>query len=204
VASNDRIVCVNFKSVIPEDLQQYCLAQTQLLVEEQLATMTHQRGRGEGSYYIFGYHANMQPFAIPYSHSQSPAFLSWINHMAPLFTLLRELTKKNFPKMDLLKNNSLIDNPLAPFTAGQINWKTCVKKHIDSSDCPNSLGCLITLGDYSGGELFLHNFGIRISIQPSDVLFFETSQIEHSVLPVTDGSRTSIALYYDKRTILSQ
>jgi hypothetical protein len=204
IAGNKGLYCILFKNILPPDFQQYMMEKTSQFVSSQSAAMTFQKGRGEGSYYCFGYHHNQQPVVIPYAASHSETYLSWINEMTPYFTTLKYLVEKNFPELLTFENNLLQANPLSPFTSGQLNWETCVGKHIDSRDYPRSLSCVTTIGKYTGGELFLHDFGVKVPVQPGDIVFLESATVTHSVLPVLSGNRTSITLYLNKQTVLSK
>ena len=85
--------------------------------------------------------------------------------------MLKAIMKKNFNRMSEI--NNLPETPFSPFSSGQINWNTSAQPHVD--EIPESLACTTTIGDYEGGNLRLHNFGISIQIKPGDIIFYEGS-----------------------------
>ena len=159
-------------------------------------TMRKQAHRGHGQYYLFGYTAR-QGFVQPYTYdtNQLKLFLS----LSPFFETARKVVKSDFPtQMNYYQKNAsseLAANPLVPFTGVQLNFKTCVKRHVDVNDYPESLACVTTVGSYQGGELHLSAFNVDIGIEPGDMFFYQAGTLEHFVCATWDGDRSSINLF---------
>jgi hypothetical protein len=188
-----------FKRAIPEDMVNHITKCTNELVQVK-PKMMYQRCRGRGNYYLFGYHRFCQKYTIPYRSMFSLPYLRWIVKMKPYFALVEAYVHKNFPSMVAIANKRLIHNPLFPYTSGQVNVNTCVKKHIDHLDHRHSLSCLTTIGTYTGGELFFHELQLAVQIEKGDLLFFQGSKLQHSVL-LKQGERTSINLYMSSNAV---
>jgi hypothetical protein len=77
----------------------------------------------------------------------------------------------------------------------QIGSDDELKAHKDWKDVRKGLNCVIPWGEYSGGELTMHNLKIRWQLRPTDVLFFAGSIISHGVEDVTKGIRNSLDLF---------
>jgi hypothetical protein len=196
-----------FRNVIPADLVEHMDAVTTELLNQREPTQTHQSFRGDGKYYLFGYHCFSSPHVSIYKHMLEPCFIKFSNKLKPYFALFRAVIKKHCPGMLSLQSNSLGDeevNPFFPFTAGQINANTLAQPHFDEKDLSGTLNVLTVVGQYSGGELLFSNLGVKIGINPGDIILFEGSRLKHEVLPIGSGSRrTSINMYVDSCAFLS-
>jgi hypothetical protein len=187
-----------FRKIVPFDMLKQMEEATSKLGKDQSPSMRKQGSRGSGNFYLFGYRKksnSVEPYSFNDNH------LKWCEEMNSYFALIRELVKVHFADSDKFYCSSVTSalefNPFAPFTAVQLNYLTVVGKHYDQNDYPESLGCLTTVGKYTGGELLLHDFDLKIVIQPGDVFFYQASRLVHSVCETT-GERSSINLFCNK------
>jgi hypothetical protein len=76
-----------------------------------------------------------------------------------------------------------------------INFNTISDFHWDEHDDPNSLCCLVALGDFEGGELCFPQLQIVIPLKPGQVIAFSSRLLLHGNLPVTKGIRHSVVYF---------
>ena len=86
--------------------------------------------------------------------------------------------------------------PFAPKSFGifpiiVINFNTISDYHWDEHDEPNSLCCLVTLGDFDGGQLCFPQLQIVIPLRPGQIVAFWN-------FPVIRGIRNSIVYFVHK------
>ncbi len=196
------ILLAFFKNIIPLDVYTFMESTTVELVAAEKPFSYKQEKRGKGEYFPFRLHRAFRKEAMPFAYTNSDAWVAWINKIRPYFSLVEAYTHKNFPMMDKIHSDAFSHNPLRPFTSGQINWNTQVQPHRDTSDFPSSVCCVTTLGAYTGGEIFIHDFELKVNIQPGDLLFFQGTKLKHSVKPF-GGVRSSIALYTSAHVIIT-
>jgi hypothetical protein len=77
--------------------------------------------------------------------------------------------------------------------------------HKDSGNArkdQTSFGCLTSIGDgeFAGGEFCLLEYGLRIPVQPGDLLIAQTGREWHTNLTPVRGTKYSIVTYYRKGT----
>jgi hypothetical protein len=65
--------------------------------------------------------------------------------------------------------------------------------HGDESNLPGGMSALLSLGDYSGGQLVVPRWRIAFELMPGDLLLFDGLQL-HGNLPIV-GDRASLVLY---------
>ena len=80
-------------------------------------------------------------------------------------------------------------------TLWAINFNTISDYHWDENDEPNSLCCLVALGDFKGGELCFPQLQIIVSLRPGYVVAFSSRLLLHGNFPVTKGIRHSIVYF---------
>ena len=78
-----------------------------------------------------------------------------------------------------------------------VNWGGTTP-HYDHMDRPDGLCCVVPFGDFRGGDLVFRDLGFRIKFEAGDVLFFQSQQLLHENMPVTDGDRQSIVFCSDR------
>ncbi|CAG8818501.1 13698_t:CDS:2, partial [Racocetra persica] len=76
-----------------------------------------------------------------------------------------------------------------------INYNTVSDYHWDESDEPNSLCCLVTLGDFDGGELCFLKLKIIVPLHPRQVIVFSSRLLLHGNFPVMKGIRHSVMYF---------
>jgi len=73
------------------------------------------------------------------------------------------------------------------FTVIAINYNSIIDVHWDEHDEPNSLCCLVALGDFKGGELIFPQLQIIVSLRLGQVVVFLSRLLLHGNLKVTRG-----------------
>jgi hypothetical protein len=76
-----------------------------------------------------------------------------------------------------------------------VNFNTISDFHWDQHDEPNSLCCLVALGDYEGGELCFPELNIIIPLKPGQVVAFSSRLLLHGNFYITKGLRHSIVYF---------
>ena len=66
-----------------------------------------------------------------------------------------------------------------------INFNTISDYHWDEHDEPNSLCCLVALGDFDGGQLCFPQLQIVIPLRPGQIVAFSFRFLMHKNFPVT-------------------
>jgi len=72
-----------------------------------------------------------------------------------------------------------------------INFNTISNYHWDEHDEPNSLCCLVALGDFEGGELCFPQLQIVMPLKLGQVVVFSSRLLLHGNLQVTRGFDTA-------------
>ena len=174
-----------FKKVVPSDLVEVISDSTYQLGRYGKPSLLHQAGRGDGKYFLSGYHA-VGPKIVHYKLDKRKR--RWAESLFPYLQLVREVIQLKFPHMwNTFAANAtdrLANSPLRPYTGVQLNYKTNVGLHVDQQDHPSSLACLTTVGKYTGGELKIDKLGFEFAIQPGDLLFYQASKYFHCVGPL--------------------
>ena len=84
-------------------------------------------------------------------------------------------------------------------------WATCVinnggnnpnqtEIHRDVRESQYGYSCIVSCGDYTGGDLMLYELGCSIELVPGDILLFPDSLIHHSNKPA-EGIRKSVVAF---------
>lgn len=76
-----------------------------------------------------------------------------------------------------------------------INFNTMSDFHWDEHNDPNSLCCLVALGEFEGGELCFLQLQIVIPLRLGQVVAFSSRLLLHRNLPITRGIRHSIVYF---------
>lgn len=69
--------------------------------------------------------------------------------------------------------------------------------HVDEFDIPTATGVITTVGNFTGGEFCMPEFGLAFDVQPSDILFADVHRW-HGNLPRRSGNRTSQVFFVRK------
>lgn len=77
-----------------------------------------------------------------------------------------------YEKLSMLKWGSFAPRPFGVFLMIAINYNTICDYHWDKNDEPNSLCCLVALGDFKGGELCFPQLKIIVPLRPGQVIVF--------------------------------
>jgi Oxygenase domain of the 2OGFeDO superfamily len=130
---------------------------------------------------------------------------SQYEQLKPLMRRLNSLFSRTLPK-EYAEQNRLIPAEFRQFGTAFSNstiLKSCPSAiHRDAGNAKNtdlSFTCLTTVGtegEYSGGELCLIEYGVKIPVKPGDVLIAATAREWHCNLTPVKGTKYSIVCYY--------
>jgi hypothetical protein len=122
--------------------------------------------------------------------------------LKPLSDSINKFFQKHYrnlyEKLNKLKWGPFAPRPFGIFPMIAINYNIISAYHWDKNDEPNSLCCLVALGDYEGGELCFPQLEIIIPLRPNQVVVFSSSFLLHGNLPVIKGIRHSIVYFIHK------
>jgi hypothetical protein len=76
-----------------------------------------------------------------------------------------------------------------------INYNVISDFHWDEHDDPNSLCCLVALGDFERGEVLFPQLQIVVQLKPGQILVFASRLLLHGNLSFTRGIRHSIVYF---------
>lgn len=100
---------------------------------------------------------------------------------------LRTKLEAAFPFVDALNTN----DPLV-YEGRELLFNIKKDVHVDSQDPPLSWVVDLALGEHKGGHLVLPQVGLRIRLEPGDVIMLRGRLIRHGVEDWTGGQRISI------------
>jgi hypothetical protein len=116
----------------------------------------------------------------------------------PLIELVDRLYAKYVPSDYAIQRAAVERNPpsrlwLTAFSNVYILKQWATAYHKDDNNLPGVLTAITPFGTFSGGDLILPRWQIRIPYQPGDLVLFDPQQV-HGVLPFK-GERLSAAFY---------
>ena len=119
--------------------------------------------------------------------------------LIPLTNCINHVIQENYDNY-YKKLIELKWGPFAPRSFGifpmiAINYNSISDFHWDEHDEPNSLCCLVALGDFKGGELIFPQLQIIVPLRPGQVVVFPSRLLLHGNLKVTRGIRHSIVYF---------
>ena len=122
-----------------------------------------------------------------------------ISNLKPLSDSVNRFLQSNYLEY-YAQLSELNWGPFGPRSFGvfpmiAVNFNTISDFHWDEHDDPNSLCCLVALGDYEGGELYFPRFEIVIPLKPGQVVAFSSRLLLHGNFYVTKGIRHSIVYF---------
>ena len=122
-----------------------------------------------------------------------------LHNLEPLSNCVNLFFKEYYEQL-YTKQKNLLWGPFAPRSFGifptiAINYNTISDFHWDDNDNPNSLCCLVALGDFEGGELCFPQLQIVVPLQPGQVVVFSSRLLLHGNFPVLKGIRYSIVYF---------
>ena len=125
-----------------------------------------------------------------------------LQSLKPLSDSVNRFLQDNYKNM-YEKLSELKWGPFAPKSFGifpmiAINFNTISDYHWDEHDEPNSLCCLVALGDFDGGQLCFPQLQIVIPLRPGQIVAFSSRFLMHGNFPVTRGIRYSIVYFVHK------
>ena len=86
---------------------------------------------------------------------------------------------------------SMLDNLV--YDGREILWNVRSEMHTDQQDPVFGWAILCIFGgDYEGGEIYLPNVGLRMRMQPGDIVFVKGRVIRHLIEDWTGGQRISV------------
>jgi hypothetical protein len=145
---------------------------------------------------------------LPYTSSNTASTHN-VEHQECVDTLLRDLEplsisinefvreyyEELYGKLEKLSWGVFGPKPFGVFPMIAINFNTISDYHWDEHDEPNSLCCLVALGDFEGGELCFPQLQIIVPLRPGQVVAFSSRLLLHGNFPVTRGIRHSIVYF---------
>ncbi|CAG8620279.1 2438_t:CDS:2, partial [Racocetra persica] len=108
-----------------------------------------------------------------------------LRKLGPLSTSVNEFVQEFYGNL-YEKLEKLVWGPFAPRLFGifpmiAINYNTTSDYHWDEHDEPNSLCCLVALGEFEGGELCFPQLQIIVPLQPEQVVAFSSRLLLHGL-----------------------
>ena len=88
-APNGGVFLSYFKQAIPPDMALHIEMVTNLLIADAKPNQKTQAARGDGEFYLFGYHRFSAPETSTYSHMTLPPFVKWTNNIKPYVEFIR-------------------------------------------------------------------------------------------------------------------
>jgi hypothetical protein len=122
-----------------------------------------------------------------------------IQGLSPLSNCINSFIQENYGEM-YTKLRNLTWGPFSPrhfgiFPMIAINFNTISDYHWDEHDEPNSLCCLVALGEFEGGELCFPQLQIVVPLRVGQVVAFSSRLLLHGNFPLTKGIRHSIVYF---------
>ena len=118
-----------------------------------------------------------------------------------LIELVSSLYQKQLPTLHAWQLAHVINKPHlfgTPYTTAYFVKSLECHYHQDGRNLPGSITAIMPMGEFSGGELVLARYGIKIAYRPGDLLLFD-AKLFHGNLPFA-GLRMS-AVYYTDRNV---
>ena len=100
---------------------------------------------------------------------------------------LREEVEKRFPFTRAL---GALD-PLL-YEGQELLYNVMSDEHTDGFDPPGSYSLIAAAGNFQGGYLFFRHLGLRVRLEPGDIVMFRGRVLKHVVEVWTGGQRISI------------
>lgn len=97
-----------------------------------------------------------------------------------------------------------IKSHFGAFSSVALNVNYPVAPHYDENDYSPLMCWVIPFGDFTGGELVLHE-GIdqQFVVEPGDLIAFRSDLLQHSVCPF-NGTRNSVVLFTCRNLLKDQ
>ncbi|KAF0373864.1 calnexin independence factor cif1 [Gigaspora margarita] len=122
-----------------------------------------------------------------------------LRNLGLLSTSVNEFVRKFYgnlyEKLEKLVWGPFASRPFGIFPMIAINYNTTSDYHWDEHDEPNSLCCLVALGEFEGGELCFSQLQITVPLQPGQLVAFSSRLLLHGNFPLTKGIRHSIMYF---------
>jgi hypothetical protein len=129
--------------------------------------------------------------------------------LRPLFhrinVLLRTVDPTHYKDCEELKRCLMDLHPGYAALAGSDNltydgmailWNVMSQLHTDKQDPIFGWACICIFGGpFTGGELYLPNIGLRLRMQPGDIVFLKGRVVRHMTLDWSGGQRISIPFF---------
>ena len=74
----------------------------------------------------------------------------------------------------------------------EVLWNVLSDLHTDRQDPVFGWAILCTFGDFKGGHIYLPNLGLRMRMQPGDIVFIKGRVLRHKVEEWTGGQRICV------------
>jgi len=122
-----------------------------------------------------------------------------LRDLEPLSTSINEFVREYYGelygKLEKLSWGVFGPKPFGAFPMIAINFNTISDYHWDEHDEPNSLCCLVALGDFEGGELCFPQLQIIVPLRPGQIVAFSSRLLLHGNFPITRGIRHSVVYF---------
>jgi hypothetical protein len=122
-----------------------------------------------------------------------------LRSLVPLSNYINKFVQDNYgsmyAKLRQLSLGPFVPRPFGIFPMIAINFNTISDYHWDENDAPNSLCCLVPLGDFQGGELYFPQLRTLVPLRPDQVVAFSSHFLLHGNFPLTHGIRHSIVYF---------
>lgn len=187
---NNIILGYKFAS-IPQHLLLTLQSSTELLVKFQKPSK-YDTKRG-GYAYNMGYWNGSSPHIYPSRDFRVFWAQYWVALNFPLWILLSNLLAQYFPSIYL--KNFTAHIPFLFGSWGMIALNTfAAKSHIDSKDDFNGICCIVTFGNFSGGDLYFPSEKLSVACKNGTIIMFHSAKYTHYVKKFK-GNRKSVILY---------
>jgi hypothetical protein len=100
---------------------------------------------------------------------------------------LKRRLQKMYPGYEAI---SLLDDLV--YDGREVLWNVRSGEHTDRQDPPFGWAILCAFGDYKGGYVYLRNLGLRIRLEPGDIVFIRGRVLRHKIEEWSGGQRISI------------
>jgi hypothetical protein len=135
----------------------------------------------------------------PHLSSLSREKPEWLSLLRPLIEEVNRLYAKYLPsfyefqRRELKKASPEFRLWHTAFSSAYMPVHLRSGYHADESNLPGGMSALLSLGDFTGGQLVVPRWRIAFELTPGDLLLFDGLQL-HGNLPIV-GDRASLVLY---------
>ena len=151
--------------------------------------------------YHLGLWKKYSAFPFLSKDTESLAAQTFLTANRVLWSLVTRYFAYYFPSVHS-RHNAIpkpVGHQLGSFAMVALNLDLKTLAHRDKSDCFDGMAVIIPFGNWSGGNLRLHELGLEVQSRPSDLTFFDSHNITHSVSDII-GTR-NVALLFSHQSL---